>query len=93
MASYRKENAYLGRNAVEVLLYASKKRTITATEISNKLLYCNINQAKKAIGTLVKNRLLWPLGEGVKGKPLHYALSDQGVQVVIEFTKLFERGL
>ncbi|HMR17976.1 MAG TPA: hypothetical protein PKA53_01635 [Sphingobacterium sp.] len=88
---YRKENIYLGRNAIEVLLYASSKETITATEIAGKLLYCNINQAKRTLGTLVKNHLLWSLGEGVKGQPLHYVISDQGAKEVEDFIRLFER--
>lgn len=78
MAVYRKEYMPLGRNAIEVLLYANNKPYVTATEIAKKLLYCNFNQSKRTLGILVRNGLLWSIGKGVKGQPHQFIITDRG---------------
>lgn len=88
MMLYRKDNLPLSRNAIEVLLYATTKKHFTATEISTKLLYCNLSQAKQTIATLEKYGLIWHSGKGVKGKPLYYFLSEDGRRTVGEYFKV-----
>lgn len=89
MMLYRKDYLPLGRNAIEVLLYATTKKHFTATEIATKLLYCNLPQAKNTIAVLKSHGLLWSAGEGIKGKPLYYFLSEKGGSAVLTFLNLF----
>jgi len=78
MALYRKECMPLGRNAIEVMLYAYGKSGITATEVSRNLLHCNITQTKRTINSLVLKGVLWSFGYSRKGKPKKFYLSGEG---------------
>ncbi|RQP15433.1 MAG: hypothetical protein EAS52_15140 [Parapedobacter sp.] len=78
MALYRKECMPLGRNAIEVMLYAYGKPGITLSEVSRNLLHCNISQTKRTINTLVSKGVFWSFGYGKKGKPKRFYLSEEG---------------
>lgn len=90
MALYRKECMPLGRNAIEVMLYAYGKSGITVTEVSRNLLHCNITQTKRTINTLVLKGVFWSFGNGKKGQPKRYHLSEQGYKTVLDFITSFE---
>lgn len=78
----------LGRNAIEVMLYTYGKPGITATEVSQNLLHSNITQTKRVINILVSKGVLWSFGDGKKGHPKRYYLSEGGQKAVSDFIKL-----
>lgn len=90
MARYRKECLPLGRNAIEVMLYAYGKSGITATEVSRGLLRTNINQTKSIVKTLILNGILWSFGNGVKGKPIRFYLTEGGYALTERYIKIFQ---
>ncbi|GGC18330.1 hypothetical protein GCM10011386_07790 [Parapedobacter defluvii] len=90
IALYRIEYLPLGRNAIEVMLYAYGKSGITVTELSRNLLHTNINQTKNTIKTLILNGILWSFGNGVKGKPFRFYLTESGHALTDRYIKLFQ---
>ncbi len=82
MMLYRKEHPPLGRNAIELLLYASTKPGITINEAATKLLYTNFAQAQSTVDQLVKRSLLFPVGDGVKGKPKRFWVTEAANSVL-----------
>ena len=90
MALYRKECLPLGRNAIEVMLYAYGKLGITATEVSRNLLHSNITQTKRVVNILVSNGVLWSFGKGIKGQPLQFYLTEKGRETVIAYLNYYK---
>lgn len=85
MALYRKEYMPLGRNAIEVMLYAYGKYGITTTEVSRNLLHTNFTQAKHVVKNLASKGVLWSHRHGVKGDPARYYLTEYGEQCIAAF--------
>ncbi|HWK59267.1 MAG TPA: hypothetical protein VNQ80_18130 [Parapedobacter sp.] len=85
MAAYRKEHLPLGRNAIEVMLYAYRKYSITTTEVSRNLLRTNITQTKCTIKILVSKGVLWSHRHGVKGNPARFYLTEYGKRSVAAY--------
>lgn len=90
MAVYRKEHMPLGRNAVEVMLYAYGKSGITATEISRSLLHSNISQTKRIVSILVTKKVFYTYGSGKKGKPNNYFLTEEGYELISKYCRILE---
>ena len=93
MALYRKECMPLGRNAIEVMLYAYGKHGITATQISQNLLHSNITQTKRLINILVSKGVLWSYGKGLKRKPRFFQLTEEGKSLMDTYCHIIYQQL